>query len=650
MPTNSRLSCTIHRFALITVFFIACLAENATAQYRPFLNFSGRAQVVNGQGVIVAGFIIQSTATTTKQVLLRGMGPSYGLSLADPTITLYGPNGLICSNNNWKDDPNQQNIAAGFQPGNDLESAILRNLPAGSYTVVLGSNNGGTGIGLVELWDMGGSASIVNLSSRAQVGTGDNALIAGMYVGDGTRAVIRGIGPTLGAYGIQGALQDPTLELHNAQGTAIESNDNWQSYYQWPEIQRLGFQPSNAYESAILPTLASGPYTVILRGLNDTTGIGQLEMYALEDAPYPRIFQDWFNVTNLPNETETQTVARHDIFWTTHNGFGWYWATNGDPYAGDYRSETLVYTAAQAYDIAALRAANPRIKILCQIQHYGARLDGDQRGDEHLPPNHAWWQRDSGGHLVPAPLAGDAGVYLLDQDNLDLRAHVANQAKALMDTGNFDGIMLDSCFPNTTYLYKLLTDIRAKIGENALIVVNVNWFKLNPTELSQINGILMENGRVGTGAPQPSWATVQDALDHNEANVHSPKVNCLLDYYSTSPDNSTDLQRMRALTALALTHSNGYVNFRSDTQSQYNWYDPFWSGHSLGVPITMTGQLWSTVSTYGHRRDFKNGSAIWNSSGNQITVTFSELRTSLATGQRATSFVLAGNDGGIYLY
>lgn len=106
-----------------------------------------------------------------------------------------------------------------------------------------------------------------------------------------------------------------------------------------------------------------------------------------------------------------QTVARHDIFWTTHNGFGWYWATNGDPYAGDYRSETLVCTAAQEYDIAALRAANPRIKILRQIQHYGARLDGDQRGDEHLPANHPWWKRDSGGNLVPAPLAGDAGVY-----------------------------------------------------------------------------------------------------------------------------------------------------------------------------------------------------------------------------------------------
>jgi hypothetical protein len=648
MHTQSRLSYTIRRFAVITVFFIACLAEKATAQYRPFLNFSGRAQVVGGQDVVIAGFIIQSTATTTKRVLVRGMGPSYGLSLADPTITLYGPNGFAYTNNNWQDDPNQQNAiaATGFQPGNGLESAIIWDLPAGSYTVVLGANNGGTGIGLVELWDMGGSASIVNLSSRAQVGTGDNALIAGIYIGDGTRAVIRGIGPTLGDYGIQGALQNPTLELHDAQGTEIDYNDDWELYNQSAEIQRLGLQPGNPSESVLLPTLAPGPYTVILRGLYDTTGVGMVEMYALEDAAYPRIFQDWFDVTNLPNETETETVARHDIFWTTHNGFGEAWATNGDPNAGDYHSETLLYVGQEPYNIAALRAANPRIKILCQIQHYGARLDGDDRGDEHLPLNDPWWKRDGAGNLVPS--AFDAGVYQLDQDNPDLRAHVANQAKAMMDTGKFDGIMLDSCFQNTSYLYNLLTDIRAKIGENALIVANVNYFQLSAAELSQINGILMENGRVGTGGGNPSWATVRDALDHNEMNARNPKVNCLLDYFSTSPDNPTDLQRMRAITALGLTHSNGYVNFRGD--NAYYWYDPFWSGHSLGVPITMTGQLWYPVSTYGHRRDFKNGSAVWNNSGNQITVTFSEPRTSLATGQRATSFVLAGNDGGIYLY
>lgn len=646
MHTKARLSHSIRRFALITAFFIACLAEKASAQYRPFLNFSGRAQVVNGQDVIIAGFIIQSTATTTKRVLVRGMGPSYGLSLADPTITLYGPNGFVYTNNNWKDDPGQQSAiaATGFQPGNDSESAIIWDLPAGSYTVVLGANNGGTGIGLVELWDMGGSASIANLSSRAQVGTGDNALIAGVYVGDGTRAVIRGIGPTLGAYGIQGALQDPTLELHDAQGTQIDYNDNWESYDQSAEIEQLGLQPSNMYESVLLPTLATGPYTVILRGLNDTTGVGMLEMYALEDAPYPRIFQDWFDVTNLPNETETQTVARHDIFWTTHNGFGEAWETNGDPNAGDYRSETLLYVGQEPYNIAALRAANPRIKILCQVQHYGARLDGDPNGDEHLPADHPWWKRDGAGHLVPS--AYDAGVYQLDQDNPDLRAHVANQAKALMDTGKFDGIMLDSCFQNTSYLYNLLTDIRAKIGENALIVANVNWFKLSATELSQINGILMENGRVGTGTPQPSWATVRDALDWNETYARNPKVNCLLDYYSTSPDNAADLQRMRALTALSLTHSNGYVNFRGD--NGYNWYDPFWSDHNLGRP---TGSRY-TISGNAERRDFTNGSAVYNEVGHSaITVSFpGEWRRNRATDTWGNSFTLQPGDGGIYTF
>jgi Hypothetical glycosyl hydrolase family 15 len=645
MHTKSLLSCTIHRFALITVFFIACLAEKATAQYRPFLNFSGRAQVVNGQDVIVVGFIIQTTATTTKRVLVRGMGPSYGLSLADPTITLYGPNGFAYTNNNWQDDPTQQSAiaATGFQPGNDLESAIIWDLQAGSYTVVLGANNAGTGIGLVELWDMGGSASIVNLSSRAQVGTGDNALITGTYVGDGTRAVIRGIGPTLGDFGIQGPLQDPTLELHDAQGTPIEYNDNWQDYYQSAEIQQLGLQPNNPSESVLLPTLAPGPYTVILRGLNDTTGVGMVELYALEDAPYPRIFQNWFNVSNLPNESEMQSVARHDLLWTTLNGFGLYWTDANGAVTQDYTSETLTYSAAsQEYDIATLRSLNPRIKILGQIQHYSATLDGDDR----LPSNSTWWKRVNG-QLVPAP--GQLGWYLLDQDNVDLRAHVAKQAKALMDRGNFDGIMLDSCAPNLmgsgypgSSLDNLLADIRAQIGENALIIVNVNSSKLSSSELSKINGIFMECGKIGTGSGYPDWATVKDALDWNETYARSPRVNCLQDWYSTSPTDSTDMARMRAITTLALTHANGYANFGRDV---YYWYD-FWSNHSLG---RSTGTRYS-IGGGAERRDFQNGSAVYNQGPSQVTVSFSEQRTSLRTGQRATSFALPAVDGDIYIY
>jgi hypothetical protein len=204
---------------------------------------------------------------------------------------------------------------------------------------------------------------------------------------------------------------------------------------------------------------------------------------------------------------------------------------------------------------------------------------------------------------------------------------------------------LDSCFPNTTYLNNLLTDIRAKIGENALIVANVNWFKLTTTELSKINGVLMENGRVGTGAPQPSWAIVRDALDWNETYARNPKVNCLLDYYSTSPDNAADLQRMRAITALALTHSNGYVNFRGDTQ--YNWYDPFWSDHNLGRPL---GSRY-TIPGNAERRDFKNGSAVYNEVGHTaITISFPEWRRDRATNNWGYSFTLQPGDGGIYTF
>src|SRR5207302_7256116 len=112
-------------------------------------------------------------------------------------------------------------------------------------------------------------------------------------------------------------------------------NDNWQSYYQSPEIQRLGLQPNNASESAILPTLTRGQYTVILRGVYDTTGIGMVELYALEDAKYPRVFQNWGDATNL-NEDRLDTVARHDLLWTTQNGFGWSWVDGNNDDNDDY--------------------------------------------------------------------------------------------------------------------------------------------------------------------------------------------------------------------------------------------------------------------------------------------------------------------------
>jgi hypothetical protein len=633
----------LNRFALFGAIITAVSASNVAAQSRPFLNVSSRAQVLTGQDVVVAGFIITSTATTTKQILIRGLGPSTGVksALADPTLTLNGPNGPIYFNNNWRDTQESAIQATGLSPSNNLESAILSTLAPGSYTATLAGYNGGTGVGVIEVYDVAGVAPIVNLSSRSQVGTGNNVLIGGMIVGTSTRAVIRAIGPSLAQSGIQGALQDPTLELHDASGTLIGSNDNWQSDSQWPEIQYLGLQPSNSNESAILPTLNPGNYTAIVKGVNSTTGVGLVEMYALEDAAYPRIFQNWANAYNPsnPSEPTLTTVARHDLFWTIPLGFGWNWVDGTGAITEDYHSETVGFVGSVQYPISTLRTLNPSIKIIAEIRHNYASLD---TGYDHLPLTDTWWKLLNG-QLVPLG-PGYPNSYLLDEGNSSLQEHVARRAAAVMATGQFDGIMLDTTPPGTAYLLPLLTAVRSAIGEKGIIIVNANSHQLSSAELSKVNGVFMECGYIETGSPYPNWQTVKAALDYNEIQItRAPKVNCLQDWYSTSPSDPTDIKRMRAITTLSLTHSNGLVNFGRD---QYYWYDSFWSNHSLGVPLGVH----YPVTSIADRRDFKNGSAIWNAAPNaSITVTFPQTRKSLATGQIGTTFTLTGIDGDIYL-
>lgn len=641
MRNKSSISCNfLNRFALFSAIFCVVSVANVAAQSRPFVNVSARAQVLTGDNVVIAGFIITSTATTTKQILIRGLGPSAGVkgSLADPTLTLNGPGGQIQYNNNWKDTQESAIAATGLAPGYLVESAMIANLAPGSYTATLAGNNGGTGVGVIEIYDIGGAAPIVNLSSRAQIGTGNNVLIGGMIIGTNTRAVIRAIGPSLTQFGIPGALQDPTLELRDASGTLLASNDNWASGPDQLEIQYLGIQPGNGNESAIIAPLAPGNYTAIVKGVNNTTGVGMVELYALGDAKYPRIFQAWANADPLP-EDPLATVARHDLFWTIPLGFGWNWVDPTGAYTENYESETLSPpppspAPTPIYPIPNLRVLNPNIKILGQIGHYAANLN---TGYEHLIAGHPWWK-------YPMTLAWPGtNSYLLDNDNPDLRTHVANQAAALMATGQFDGVLIDTCVAGN-YLLPLLTAVRTAIGENGLIIINARQV-LSTQELSKINGVFMENGKIGSGIfGHPDWPTVRDALDHNETITRSPKVNCFENWFITSKTDPTDVKRMRATTCLTLTHSNGYALFGNDDHN-HMWYS-FWSDHSLGVPIANR----IPIATNADKREFKNGTAVWNGTANaSVTLTFPQMRRSLATGQTGTNFILTGIDGDIYL-
>jgi len=264
------------------VFRISALPAQA-------LNISGRARVEIGEGVAISGFII--TGTEPKRVGVRGIGPSlanFGVSgpLADPVIQLSrGDGSLVMANDNWKNTQQAEITGAGLAPSNDKEAALIATLTAGNYTAIVTGKNGGTGVALAEVYDLDQAADsrLANVSTRAQVGTGSDVLIGGFITGNkigATRVAVRALGPSLQQFGIANPLPDPRLELRNANGALLASNDNWQSdASQAALISSYGLAPPNNLESAIAISLAPGPYTAIVTGKNNQTGIGLIEIY-----------------------------------------------------------------------------------------------------------------------------------------------------------------------------------------------------------------------------------------------------------------------------------------------------------------------------------------------------------------------------------
>ena len=234
--------------------------------------------VQTGDRVSIGGFII--TGTASKQVLLRGIGPSlaqFGVPnvLADPVMELHGPAGFTTIvNDNWRETQAALIMATGIPPTNDLESAILVTLAPGAYTaIVKGGNDAlGVGVGLVEVYDLGPTASkLANISTRAFVGTGANVMIGGFILDGRANSLILGIGPSLAASGLGGVLADPTLELRDSNGALLAFNDNCAG----------SIIPTNPLEACLDVSLPPGAYTAILAGKNGGTGIGLIEIYNL---------------------------------------------------------------------------------------------------------------------------------------------------------------------------------------------------------------------------------------------------------------------------------------------------------------------------------------------------------------------------------
>lgn len=242
---------------------------------------------------MIGGFII--TGSEPKQVVIRGLGPSltaFGITdfLADPFIALHGSSGaLIRQNDNWKNDQRPEIEGTIYQPTDDREAVIVATLVPGAYTALLTGKGGTTGVGTVEVYDvnLAADSELANISTRGFVQTGSNVMIAGFSLGGSggnTDIAVRGLGPSLTSSGLSNVLADPTLALHNANGTIMVTNDDWLTDpVSSAKLILQGLALPNAKESGIYESLAPpGQFTAILSGVGGGTGIAVVEVYRIQ--------------------------------------------------------------------------------------------------------------------------------------------------------------------------------------------------------------------------------------------------------------------------------------------------------------------------------------------------------------------------------
>jgi hypothetical protein len=252
------------------------------------VNISTRLLVGTGENVLIGGFII--TGNAPKAVIIRALGPSINIpgAVQDPVLEIHNSGGSVVANDNWRTTQEQIIKDTTIPPSDDREAAIVISLDPGNYTAIVSGKSGSTGIGLVEVYDLGtasmdvaSKAQLAQISTRGRVLQGNDVMIGGFIVSGATTSVVaRAIGPSLGNFGVANALANPTLELFNGNGMSIGFNDDWRST-QEQAIKDTMVPPSDDRESAIVTSLPPSAYTAIVRGQNNSTGIALVEVYSL---------------------------------------------------------------------------------------------------------------------------------------------------------------------------------------------------------------------------------------------------------------------------------------------------------------------------------------------------------------------------------
>jgi hypothetical protein len=265
------------------------------------VNVSTRGMVLTGEQLLVVGFVIEGDSD--KMMLIRGVGPTlseFGLegALSDPYLEIYDANqNLIMENDDWTNDDvaalNDTMDAAGAFPllPGSKDAVVIGYFAPGLYTAHMYGVDGAMGVGMIEAYETEEDANrLVNVSTRGEVGVGEDILIAGFVVSSNLcKVLIRAAGAALQDYGIDGVLSDPVLRIFDSNGAMIAENDDWSLSDDAAQIALAGtalgafdFVDSSS-DSAVLLTLGAGVYTAQVSGIDGATGVALVEVYEVAE-------------------------------------------------------------------------------------------------------------------------------------------------------------------------------------------------------------------------------------------------------------------------------------------------------------------------------------------------------------------------------
>ncbi len=368
----------------------------------------------------------------------------------------------------------------------------------------------------------------------------------------------------------------------------------------------------------------------------------------LQNRTYPSIFAPWGASVNQPHLSWTERLAQHDMhfknfpFRQIFFNAGTHWEVRGP-------NEEVIRMRDE------LIALNPNMVFLTRVKMANAR-------PILFPADWPYWVRDAQGNIFEYP----NGIRLINFTHPDVQDMIVQQAIAVSKCGLYDGIVFDWWTDHAPVLVdhrggyseeffgneaeqrardNILQRIHAETRPDFLIIANTND-RIIPRTGRFINGGIME---AIVPTTDESLKRVRNSLHWLEQNLRTPRINSLQGGSNADepPDSPTNLRLMRTFTTLSLTHSDGYIQFAIGTGNDHYWYD-FWDAN-LGQPVGAKTTLYDEDIPGLYIREFSNGWAVYNHSGESQVITLPEEVQGVASGLVNTAHTLPNFDGEMYL-